>query len=408
LPESGSIIDRECLFGPLRRTSEMNRPIRTGQFASTVLGLLLLISIGMAQGPMNEQPDMTIDSAARNQVIDVLMKALRDRYIFPEVAGQIEQSIRKRLQDNEYDKLTSAMAFSKTLTEHLREVSHDKHLGVNYSYRPLPEGPGGPGPGPGGPGGRNPMAAINFGFEKVERLPGNLGYLKFNGFVDPQSGGGEVAASAMNFLNNTDALIIDLRENGGGSPGMVALVCSYLFDGPQVHLNDLFWRLVPWDGGRDVTVQSWTLPYVPGKRYVNKDVYILTSKRTFSAAEEFTYNLKTLKRAIIVGETTGGGANPGGGVRLGEHFIAFVPSGRAINPITKTNWEGTGIAPDIEAPAAQALETAEITALKKLQERNTDERLGSEIKRAIENVQKELDRLGGKKASPQGPGAADK
>jgi C-terminal processing protease CtpA/Prc len=199
---------------------------------------------------------------------------------------------------------------------------------------------------------------MNHGFAKVERLPGNIGYLEFLNFMDEELGADTVAA-AMNFINGTDALIIDMRKNGGGNPAMVALVCSYLFGPEPVHLNDLYWR----EGNR--TDEFWTKKEVAGKRYLNKDVYVLTSKRTFSGAEEFSYNLKNLKRATIIGETTGGGAHPGGGFRISEHFGMFVPTGRAISPITKTNWEGTGVTPDISVPADQALHVARITALKK-------------------------------------------
>jgi C-terminal processing protease CtpA/Prc len=134
---------------------------------------------------------------------------------------------------------------------------------------------------------------------------------------------------------------------------------------------------------------------VPGKRLgLGKPVYVLTSKRTFSAAEEFTYNLKNLKRAVIVGEVTGGGAHPGGGHPINAHFGIGVPSGRAINPISKTNWEGTGVAPDIEAPADQALKVAHLEALKKVRETNSsDPRFDQELKRAIETTEKELAEL---------------
>jgi hypothetical protein len=202
---------------------------------------------------------------------------------------------------------------------------------------------------------------------RVERLAGNVGYLELDGFLDAEAAAGP-AAAAMTFLANTDALIIDLRRNGGGSPHGVALLCSYLFDAEKpVHLNSLYWRR----GNR--TEEFWTRKDVAGPRYVGKDVYVLTSARTFSAAEEFTYNLQCLKRATVVGETTGGGAHPGGGFPLGEHFVMFVPTGRAINPITKTNWEGIGVKPDLAVPADKALEAAHERAVQKLLEKVPDE-----------------------------------
>jgi C-terminal processing protease CtpA/Prc len=191
----------------------------------------------------------------------------------------------------------------------------------------------------------------------------------------------------MNFVNGTDALIIDLRGNGGGNPAMVALICSYLFGPEPVHLNDLYWR----EGDR--TDQFWTRKEVAGKRYLNKDVYVLTSKRTFSGAEEFTYNLKNLKRATIVGETTGGGAHPGGMFRMSPHFGAFIPTGRAINPITKTNWEGTGVTPDVAVPAEQALVVARLMALKKSLTSLANPDFKAGVQDEIDKLEKELSAL---------------
>ena len=224
---------------------------------------------------------------------------------------------------------------------------------------------------------------MNHGFTKVERLPGNIGYIDFRGFMDPDLAADTVAA-AMNFVNGTDALIIDMRNNGGGNPAMVAFVCSYLFGPEPVHLNDLYWR----EGNR--TDEFWTRKEVPGKRYLNKDVYVLTSKRTFSGAEEFTYNLKNLKRATIIGETTGGGAHPGGGFRINEHFGMFVPTGRAISPITKTNWEGTGVTPDIDVPADQALVVARLMALKKSLTTLQNPDIKAGVQDEIQKLEKEL------------------
>ncbi|HVG22500.1 MAG TPA: S41 family peptidase [Blastocatellia bacterium] len=361
--------------------------------AALVAAVLLGPLTGSAQGP-GGQPDMTIDAAARAAVIEGALKNLNDYYVFPEMAKKMDQAIRERMQKNEYDQITSARTLSQKLTEHLQEVSHDKHLRVGYSAEVIPVRSDN----------EEPSAeereryvgflrTINFGFEKIERLPGNVGYLDLRGFV-PAQYGAETVVAAMNFLANTDALVIDLRRNGGGDPAMVALISSYLFGSEPVHLNDLYWR----EG--DTTRQWWTLPYVPGKRYGDKkDVYVLTSKRTFSAAEEFTYNLKNLKRATIVGETTGGGAHPGGTRRINEHFQIWVPSGRAINPYSKTNWEGAGVKPDVETPADQALKVAHIAAMNKVLEKVADPERKQAIKGAVENVQKELDEMK-KKTAP--------
>ena len=195
------------------------------------------------------------------------------------------------------------------------------------------------------------MERVNCGFEKVELLAGNVGYLKFNMFADPAVCG-PTATAAMNLLGNADALIIDLRENGGGDPKMIAFLCSYLFAKPT-QLSDV------WTRKGNVTQQFWTLPYVPGKLLSDKPVYVLTAKRTFSGAEAFAYDLKNLKRATIVGETTGGGAHLVGGHRIDDHFMIGVPFAQAINPISKANWEGVGVEPDVKVPAADALSTAQ-------------------------------------------------
>jgi C-terminal processing protease CtpA/Prc len=197
---------------------------------------------------------------------------------------------------------------------------------------------------------RRQMEQINCGFEKLEILPGNVGYLKFNMFANPEICGA-TATTAMAFLQNVAALIVDMRDNGGGDPAMVAHVSTYLF-ADRTHLNDL------WTRSTGETKEYWTLPELPGKRLAAQPVYVLTSSRTFSGGEEFTYNLKSLGRATIVGETTGGGAHPVRGERIDDRFTIAVPFARAINPITQTNWEGTGVAPDIAVPAADALEKA--------------------------------------------------
>ena len=240
-------------------------------------------------------------------------------------------------------------AFAEKLTHDLRDVSHDKHLSVLFT--PVAQPPGEPEVDPEAQARfRKYLAGVNCGFEKAEHLAPNIGYLKFNFFADPDSCA-PTAVAAMNFLADSDAVIFDLRENGGGQPRMIALISTYLFDKPT-HLNDLYNRK------ENTTDQYWTLPYVPGKKLAGKPVFVLTSKNTFSGAEEFSYNLKMLKRATLVGETTGGGAHPVAGHHIDDHFSINVPFARAINPISKTNWEGTGVEPDIKVPAADALTEA--------------------------------------------------
>lgn len=366
----------------IRKSSKASRAL----VRLVILVLLAFMFVGGAVA-QPEQPDLTIDAATRAKVIDAILKRLNDSYVFPETAKKMEQSIRERVTKKEYDQITSAKEFAAQLTKDLQAISKDKHLRVRYSHEAIPErGPR-----------REPTAEeleqrkrdlswMNHGFIKIERLRGNIGYVEFSNFLDDELGADTVAA-AMNFVNNTDALIIDMRANGGGNPAMVALVCSYLFGPEPVHLNDLYWR----EGDR--TQEFWTRKEVAGKRYLNKDVYVLTSKRTFSGAEEFTYNLKNLKRATIVGETTGGGAHPGGVFRMSEHFGMFVPTGRAISPITKTNWEGTGVTPDVAVPADQALLTARLMALKKLAPTLTSSDRKAGVQDEIQKLEKELNAL---------------
>jgi hypothetical protein len=221
----------------------------------------ITLSTAIAGFAQPEQPDLSIDAATRTQVIDTVLKRLNESYVFPEVAKQMEQSIRERVEKKEYDQITSAKQFVMTLTNDLQAVSKDKHLRVRYSHQAIPErGPRREPTAEEREQRRRDMTWMNHGFGKVERLRGNIGYLEFVQFMDEELAADTVAA-AMNFVNGTDALIIDMRNNGGGNPAMVALVCSYLFGPEPVHLNDLYWR----EGDR--TDEFWTKKEVPGKRY---------------------------------------------------------------------------------------------------------------------------------------------
>lgn len=299
-----------------------------------------------------------IDAAMCAKVIDAAVAALNETYVFPETAKKMEEAVRAHQQKHEYDAISEGDDFAKRLTADFQAVSHDKHLHVMFSPAALPDFENQKPDPKREAEERKQMERENCGFRKAEILEGNVGYLKFDFFADPAICGSTVVA-AMNFLGNVDAIIFDLRENGGGDPKMVALVSSYLF-AERTHLNDL------WTRKGDVTDQYWTDPYVPGKRLDGKPAFVLTSKNTFSGGEEFTNNLKVLKRATIVGETTGGGAHPVRGHRINEHFGIGVPFARAINPVTHTNWEGTGVEPDVKVAAADALATAQKLAAEKI------------------------------------------
>lgn len=426
-----------------RRTSPRARPVshntslRRRFVTQRTAGLLLpalcfvvaLASYNAAQQPAQpprqpEQPDMTIDAAVRAQVIEGVLKNLEDAYVYPETAKRMEEAIRERVAKKEYEGVTSAKTLARMLTEHLQLVSRDKHLRVNYRAEALAEGealpgaarvvrrmPGGDGgggnPSPDGapvrriirePGGaetpadgarvvrRNPNDLTgNMGLEKVETLEGNLGLLEFS-YFDASPEAGKKISDAMNRLADTDALVIDLRRCRGGASNAITLLMSYFFDKP-VHLSDAYDRLT----GDTMTFNS--LAEVPGRRYGQKDVYILTSHFTFSAAEDISYTLKNLKRASIVGETTGGGAHPVMGRRLNEHFFVMVPFARYISPVTKTNWEGTGVEPDVKVPASHALKVAQLAALKKLSAQRQDAKASAALKSLIETLQREVDEL---------------
>ena len=324
---------------------------------------LLAFSLSLtaiAQGPGS----INMDGQEQKKVIDSVGYLLLHNYIFPDVAKKMNDHLQENYKKGVYTSTTSVASFASQLTTDLQSISKDKHLKVAFNpgaaaqmrkaqSSGLPPSPNLEG-----------MRMNNFGFKELKLLPGNIGYLDLRGFTDARYGG-ETAVAAMNFLSNASALIIDLRMNGGGSPSMIQLLTSYLYGPEPVHLNSFYHRPA------DQFSETWTLKEVQGKRSPDMPVYILTSNKTFSAAEEFTYNLKNLKRATIIGETTGGGAHPGGNMVATDRFLVWVPSGRAINPITKTNWEGTGVKPDIEVKAADALQTAQVKALEDLVAKST-------------------------------------
>jgi retinol-binding protein 3 len=302
--------------------------------------------------------DVTLSKTDRTAAIEALTTALIEDYVFPDKAADVQRALRAHAASGVYDTVTSGRAFADLLTRQLQAVTHDKHLRV----RVAPPNPAGGRRGP--PSADERLRAAreaHYGFGRSEILAGNVGYLEIRSFGAWAPEARDTASRILSALSTTDALIIDLRDNGGGSPEAVAFVSSYLFGDKPVHLNSLYFRPA------DRTDDFYTDPSVPGKKFgATKPVFVLTSSSTFSAAEEFTYNLQARGRATIVGETTGGGAHPGGTLPIGAGLVAFIPSGRAINPITKTNWEGVGVKPGIAVPRDKALDAALEVARKKV------------------------------------------
>ncbi len=297
--------------------------------------------------------------------IDSISNKLQLNYVFPDVANKMAQVLNANLKEGIYDSTVHPKAFAKQLTEDLQTVSKDKHLRVIYNPSIIAR--------------ENSMTdedraneetewiktlvqhlkRDNYGFREVKILEGNIGYLDLREFVDPKYGG-ETLTAAMYVLSNTQALILDLRQNDGGHPAMVQLLSSYFFSSEPVHLSNHYNR------PKDELTQSWTLPFVPGKRLSDVDLYILTSNETFSAAEAFSYLMKHLGRATVVGQQTSGGAHLTGSVIATDKFYVRIPQGRPTSPATNSNWEGTGVFPDIDIGINDALEIAYEIALERL------------------------------------------
>ena len=344
-------------------------------------GVFALATSAWSQAP-------TLGASQRTAAIEGVIRQIERNYVFPEIGKRMGDAIRQRAARGQYNDITEGNELAGRLTAHLREAGKDMHVAVNYSPAVLPpERAGSPVPTPLEMARfKTDLARDNFGFRRVEILPGNVGYIRIDLFTPPEFAG-ETYTAAMTFVAETDALIIDLRENGGSiSPDAIPMFSTYFFERPT-HLIDLKWNF------EENPRQLWTWAYVPGKRYLTKPMYVLTSRKTFSGAEQFAYDLKNLKRATIIGDTTGGGANPGGTRRASDHFAVFVPFGRVTSPITKSNWEGVGVAADIVVPANKALLIAQQEALRKLKAGATDDRQKGALAAAEADVNTKLTRF---------------
>jgi hypothetical protein len=311
---------------------------------SLIAALAAIILAGAAHAqPQTPGPAKPLDAATRKAVVDQVAKLLHDRYIYPQVGDRAGRRIEARLAAGAYDGISDPTALGKALTADLDSIAHDKHLQVfTAQSTPPPEGP-------------EHFPPTEGGFVRADRLPGDVGYLEVVGFPEPLTVFRAGADPAMAAVARSRALILDLRRNGGGSPRAVNYLLSYFFPAAKtVHVSDIIWRNAGTDTFR--TDPFFTVA-TPGK-YLGRPVVILTSRRTFSGGEDFVYNMQALGRARVVGEVTGGGAHPGGEEALPDGLAIFIPMGRSENPVTKTDWEGVGVKPDLAVPADLALQAA--------------------------------------------------
>ncbi len=317
-----------------------------------VLILAFIVTVLLLRLPTLYAQGGAISAQTKKEAIDQLETLLNAHYVFPEVAKATGAHLQKQWKAGIFDKANDAKTFAEILTREAQSVNKDKHNNIRPA--PLREQTRSH---------DNPESLLeallmdrqllresNGGIKTVQKLEGNIGYIELTGFL-PLPVSKSAVESAMQMLSGSDAVIIDLRKNGGGDPATVQYLCSYFFN-ERLLLNSLYWR----EG--DQTEEFWTLEQVKGDKLPDVPLFILTSNFTFSAAEEFSYNMQTRKRATLVGETTGGGANPGRGFPLPGGLMVFIPTGRAINPVTGTNWEGVGVIPEIHSNAPDALARA--------------------------------------------------
>ncbi|MBV6458367.1 MAG: hypothetical protein HONBIEJF_01494 [Fimbriimonadaceae bacterium] len=342
---------------------------------------IALISLLLMQTAAAKVDEPT--KAERLQAMTALSREIEAEYVEIDLAKTIAKAIQDWTKTKEFDGLQSNTEFADKVNALLKSKVTDAHFRFRYIPNGIPKRER-----PGEPSAeemkryREIVRMSNANFEKVERLPGNIGYVKFNGFAEPADMA-QPLEGAMRFLGNCDAFIVDLRSNGGGSPSGVQLFCSYFFDEKPVHLNNIYFR----QADKLTKTEFWTLKEVKGPRFPNAALYVLTSKRTGSGAEECAYNFQQLKRGTIIGEPTWGGANPGGMVRLTDHFACFIPSGKAENPHSKKNWEAVGVIPDVAVSPADGLKTAQVMALKSLIEKATDAELKKELESLLKGLQ---------------------
>ena len=328
-----------------------------------VLAVSGLVLFSISSYPQDKLTTLTNDERAA--AIDTICARLKKYYVFPDIAARMETHMREKLAEGVFEKTTDPRAFADSLTQELRSISHDKHLGLFFGIDPDLQ--------------PKPDAALerilarlarrdqNYGLDRIEILEGNVGYMRIRSVMFPEEVKGVLDDLDEICWSNADAMIFDLRGNRGGDPQYMAYLFSY-FEKPH-SINRIYWR------DRDRTDEYWTQGSVPGDKMPDVPLFVLISRQTFSGAEEFAYDLQALKRATIVGEVSAGGANPASSWVVYKDLRISIPIGRAINPVTETNWEGAGVKPDVEVPADSAL-TAALELAAKAGQKYSEEKKG--------------------------------
>ena len=328
-----------------------------------LLQTLSALSIVCASGAFAEAPGISRDE--KGAVIASLDSALNANYPFPDIARKIAPVLQERLKKGDYDSATTKAEFASKLTDDLLKVSGDLHFLVGVDAKWIAEVKAKANPALKAKIRKEESSTLeetNFGFDEVARLKGNIGYIRFSYFADPELAY-DTAASVMRFVGNTDAVIIDLRYNNGGHLEMAQFLASYFFSSEKDQLLfDYYYN----EDGKRIQRGQWVLPGLPGKRMVDKPVYILTGSTSFSSAEWFSYAMKKLGRATLIGERTAGGAHPVARKPLNDDFFVQVPIGQIQDPVDHGDFEGAGVQPDIPSPSIRALPLAHKLALENL------------------------------------------
>jgi retinol-binding protein 3 len=317
-----------------------------------------------AQSVPQNRDSTHIGVAAKAALVNALSDSLINGYIYEKTGRMLADSLRAELHSGAYDSFDTGESFAQRITQTLRRISNDRHLGVRYGAISTSGGPvrrrvraPSPSPAPHVSATSPVISLPEYGFASAQILPGNIGYLDLRGFSG-DAGAIRAADSVMALFADTKAIIIDVGRNRGGGPQLIEHLSAYFFDRPT-HLVSSFAR------GMDAPVERWTTASVPGKRLPKTPVYVLTSHSSISAAESFAFGLKNHDRITIVGERTAGGGHFGEFVPLTPGFSVFLPRGRTYDPRTNQGWEAEGLKPDVEVPYETALDTALTLARKR-------------------------------------------